>query len=209
LTGITSRGLIVLMFMLWRHFIASRQKEKPMAGTRTAPDVTGAITAKQLSVHFVDISGDVWSESYLLPAASTNAQVEAYVDAVQAGSAASIYKIEVNSVYGTDALADSSNAQNDGEVKGASVFDKLNVTLKHTTDPEKKNKIVSVPAPLAILFTRNPAAAPYDFISDTIDGGSAELAAILAAALTMFGAGWAIAWARYVEHVEVNERTRI
>lgn len=180
-----------------------------MAGTRTAPDVTGAITVKQLSVHYIDISGDTWSESHLLPAASTNAQVEAYLDALQAASAASIYKVAIASVFGTDALADSVNAENSDEVKSASVFDKLGVTLKHNTDPEKKNKIVTIPAPLALLFNRAPAAAPYDFISDTIDGASAELTAVMAAALTMFGAGWSIAWARYTEKVEVNERTRI
>lgn len=180
-----------------------------MAGTRTAPDVTGAATVKQISVHYIDVSGDVWSESHLVPIASTPAQIEAYLDALQAATAASIYKVSVASIFGTDALADSQNAENSAEVKSPSVFDKLGVTLKHATDPEKKNKIVTIPAPLALLFNRNPAAAPYDFISDTIDGGSAELAAVMAAALAMFGAGWSIAWARFTEKVEVNERTRI
>lgn len=185
-----------------------------MAGTRTAPDVTGTATSKHLSVHFIDVSGDVWSESHLVPIAATNAQIEAYLDALQAGSGASIYKVGVETMFGTDALADSGNAT-DIDVKSSSVFDKLGVTLKHTTDPEKKNKIVTIPAPIAPLFVRNPddgsapGTVPYEFVSDTISGSSPELAAILAAALAMFGAGWAIAWARYVEKVEVNERTRI
>lgn len=178
-----------------------------MAGTRTAPSLTGAATALHLSVHYIDVSGDVWSESYILPVASTAAQREAFVAALQAGSNASIYRVDVTTDFGTDALADTTNSV-DGS-KSSSVFDKLGITLKHTTDPEKKNKIVSVPAPIAEIFTRNPATAPYDYVSDVIDGTSTELADIMAAALAMFGAGWAIAWARYVEKVEVNERTRI
>lgn len=185
-----------------------------MAGTRTAPDVTGAATSKHLGVHFIDVSGDVWSESHIIPIAATNAQIEAYLDALQAASGASIYKVEVSNMFGTDALADSSNAT-DIDVKSSSVFDKLGVTLKHNTDPEKKNKIVTIPAPIAPVFIRQPddgtapATVPYDFVSDSVDGGSAELAAVLVAALTMFGAGWSIAWARYVEKVEMNAKVRI
>lgn len=178
------------------------------AGTRTAPDVTTTATSKHIGVHFIDISGDTWSESHIIPAAATNAQIEAYLDALQAATGASIYKVEVSQMFGTDALADSTNASND-DLKSASVFDKVGVTLKHTTDPEKKNKIVTIPAPIAEIMSRNPDTPPYDFVSDVIDGSSAELAAVMGTALTMFGAGWAIAWARYVEKVEVNERVRI
>ena len=184
-----------------------------MAGTRTAPDVTGAATSLHLGVHFIDDSGDIWSESHIIPVATTAANQEAYLDALQAASGASIYMVERSQMFGTEALADSGNADaNVGFLKSRSVFDSLNVTLKNTVDPEKKNKIVRIPAPLASLFVNNfvdtdPLAPTY--VSDTIEGTSAELVALMAAALTMFGANWAIAWARFSEKVELNEKTRI
>lgn len=172
-----------------------------MAGTRTAPDVTGTATSVHLSVHFIDDSGDVWSESHIIPAAATAAQREAYLDALQTASGASIYKVGVESMFGTDALADSGNAEADADLlKSRSVFDALNVTIKHNTDPEKKNKVVRIPAPTAALFLGD---------TDTIDGGSTDLAAVMSAALTMFGAGWSIAWARFSEKTEMNPKTRI
>lgn len=176
-----------------------------MAGTRTAPDLTGTATAIQLSVHFIDDSGDVWSEAHFLPVASTAAQREAYIDTLQLASAASIYKVDVSSVFGTDGLADPSNAEADGDlVKSRSVFDAVLVTLKHTTDPEKKNKVVRIPSPMASLFQ-----VDGEFISDQIDVNSTELVNHLGTTLTMFGAGWAVAWARYSERAEMNEKTRI
>lgn len=183
----------------------SAQEGYKMAGTRTAPALTGAATILELSVHFIDISGDTWSESHFIPVASTAAQREAYVDALQDASVASIYKVSVNTDFGTDALSDSGNADLVSDnAKSSSVFDSLNVTIKHNTDPEKKNKIVRIPAPLVTLFTTQSG-----YVSDVINGESAELAAVMAAALTMFGAGWSIAWARYSEKTELNEKTRI
>lgn len=176
-----------------------------MAGTRTAPDATGAATSNLLSVHFIDDSGDVWSEAHIIPVAATAAQVEAYLDTLQAGSGASIYKFERGAVWGSDALADSGNAETDGSLlKSRSVFDSLNITLKHTTDPEKKNKVVRVPAPIAALFTSGTG-----FLSDNIDIESAELIGLLSAVVAMFGAGWAVAWGRFSEKGEINERQKL
>ena len=175
-----------------------------MAGTRTAPDVTGAATSKHLSVHFIDDSGDIWSESHIIAGAATQAQIEAYLDALQADSGASIYKVGVESFWGTDALADADNAESNGDLlKSRSVFDTLNVTLKHTTDPEKKDKIVRIPAPIAQNFVDTGT-----FLSDEIAADEAELVAVLTAALVLFPS-YAVAWARYSEKTELNQKTRI
>lgn len=183
-----------------------------MAGTRTAPSLTGSATILELSVHFIDDSGDTWSEAHFIPVASTAAQREAYVAGLQAASGASIYKVKVHTDFGSDALADSGNAEeNAALLKSRSVFDSLNVTLKNT-DPEKTNKIVRVPAPIYNLFVNNFADTdpdPPTYVADTIAGDSAELVTLMAAALAMFGAGWSIAWARYSEKTELNPRTRI
>lgn len=175
-----------------------------MAGTRTAPDATGTATSKHLSVHFIDDSTDTWSESHIIAAASTPAQIEAYLDALQADSGASIYKFSVESVWGTDALADADNAEGDADLlKSRSVFDTLNITLKHTTDPEKKDKIVRIPAPIAANFV-----ADGDFLSDVIDGASAELGAVMTTALVLFPS-YTVVWARYSEKTELNQKVRI
>ena len=174
-----------------------------MAGTRTAPVLTGTATAKRLSVHYIDDSGDTWSEAHIVPITSTAAQRESFVDALQDASSASIYMVEVSDDFGSDGLADAGNADGTG-AKSASLFDRLAVTIKHTTDPEKKNKIVNIPAPLLVNFVTS-----VDDVSDNVDVESAEFIAVLTSALSLFGAGWAIAWVRYVEHVEVNQKKRL
>lgn len=188
------------------------ERKNIMAGTRTAPAVTGAATNLQLSVSFIDDSGDTWSESHVLPVGTTNANIEAYLDALQAASGASIYKAGIESVWGTDALADSGNADPAiGFLKSRSVFDSLNVTLKHTTVPDMKNKIVRVPAPLAEMFVNNfidTTPNPPTYVSDNPDIVSTVLVALLGAIQTLFPA-YSIAWSRYSEKTELNEKTRL
>jgi hypothetical protein len=184
-----------------------------VAGTRTAPDVIGTPTALLLSLHFIDNSDDIWSESHSIPVGTTAAAQEAYIDAVQAGSTASIYKVGRSFEFGTDALADSSNAApSDGFAKSQSVFDSLNITMKHTTIPDMKNKIVRVPAPLAQMFVNDfvdTDPLPPNVVSDNPSNVDPVLVAILAAAVTLFGGTYSVAWARYSEKSELNEKTRL
>jgi len=77
-----------------------------MAGVRTAPDVTTAATFRQLHVRWIDNSGDITSEAYLVPAAATTAQIEAMLDALQACSNASLFEASISQHWGGDALAD-------------------------------------------------------------------------------------------------------
>lgn len=172
-----------------------------MAGTRTAPDVTTAATGKNLSVHWIDNSSDIWSESYSIPVAATNAQIEAFLDGLQAGSNASIYKADISSVWGSDGLADSNNAIGI-DPKSASVFDKFGFTMKHTTNPELKDKRVSVPAPIGDLFINDGT-----IYQDSPDPSAAEIVALATAALALFPS-YAIVWFRYVEKKEINEKVR-
>lgn len=170
-----------------------------MPGTRTSTDVTAAAIAKRVSVGYVDASGDVWSESYIVPVAATNAQVEALVDALQAASNASIWSTEIASIYDGD--KDPQNALIEQD-KSVSVFDRLAQTYKNS-NPMFANKRVAIPAPIQALFVSDGTTTTLDDIDPT----SAELAAVITAALAMFGAGWSAAWARYTEHVETNNKT--
>lgn len=170
-----------------------------MPGTRTSSDVTAAAIAKRVSASWVDASGDGWSESYLVPVAATNAQIEALLDALQAASNSSLYGTEIASIY--DGEKDPQNALIEQD-KSVSVFDRLAQTYKNS-NPMFANKRVSIPAPIQGLFVSDGATTTLDDIDPT----SAELVAVVTAALAMFGAGWSAAWARYTEHVETNNKT--
>lgn len=174
-----------------------------MAGTRAAPVLTGAATYKQISVHYIDNSGDVKSDSTIVPIAATQAQIEAHVAGLQLLSNASIYKVEVNQIWGSDALADLNNAEGE-EPKSASVFDTATASWKHT-DPNYAIKRVPIPAPIGALFI----GAGGGVYSDQIDPANADLVTLFGATLAMLGAGWGVSWVRYTEHREINERTRV
>lgn len=174
-----------------------------MAGVRTAPDVTGAATYRQLHVRWIDNSGDITSEAYLIPAAATNTQIEAMLDALQAGSNASLFETSISTHFGGDAFADVNNADY-AEEKSTSVFDRMFATWKNT-NPEIAAKRVSIPAPIGALFLGDGV----EVASDTPDPASAELVALFGATLAVFGAGWDVAWVRYVERREINEKTRV
>jgi hypothetical protein len=170
-----------------------------MAGTRTAPDVTGAVTAKQVVFKWIDVSGDKISESWFVPAAATQAQIEAFADAKQAASQASLYAVEVQNVFGS--VEDASNAE-EGE-KSSSVFDALSITFKNA-NPEITSKRVQVQAPEGAMFLGDVGEKKDDF-----DPTNALLVAVMTTALALFGAGWSVVWGRYVEHKEVNEKINI
>jgi hypothetical protein len=170
-----------------------------MAGTRTAPDVTAAATAKQLVFKWIDISGDKISESWYIPVAATQAQIEAFADAKQAASQASLYSIEVQNIFGS--VEDASNAE-EGE-KSASVFDVLSITLKNN-NPEIASKRVQIQAPEGEMFVGAVGEK-----KDDIDPTNAVLIAVMTTGLAMFGAGWSVVWGRYVEHKEINEKVNI
>lgn len=174
-----------------------------MAGTRVAPDVTGAATFRQLHVRWIDNSGDLMSEAYLIPAATTTTQIEAMLDALQACSNASLFEASISQHFGGDALADVNNADYDAE-KSTSVFDRMFSTWKNT-NPEIAAKRVSVPAPIEELFLGDGV----DVVSDTPDPASTETLALFGAILAVFGAGWNAAWIRYTERREINEKTRV
>ena len=70
-----------------------------MAGTRTAPDVTGAATRKRVSVRTVDFGNDLDTQTITVAAAAPNAQAEALVAAHQAASNGSVYQVNISSEW--------------------------------------------------------------------------------------------------------------
>lgn len=80
-----------------------------MAGTRTAPAVTGAITSCITTVHLIDASGDKFTDALVTLAIPTAIDVESWAGAYQAASQASVYKISQSFLWEGD--ADTDNAE--------------------------------------------------------------------------------------------------
>lgn len=166
-----------------------------MPGTRTAPTVNGTTTHKLVSVRYIDNSGDKKADNYIVPAAATDIQIEALIAALQAGTNASIYEVQVTQLY--SGAADKNNGLNAG--RSPSIHDYMYFTAK-STNPDNKAKRALVPAPLEVLFVPN---------SDTLDPTSAEIVAVLTAWTALLGAGWDVAWGSYTESTETNEKVPI
>lgn len=70
-----------------------------MAGTRTAPDVSGAPSYKKVRYALIDANGDFQSNSMIVAAAATNASIETFVSETAERSRASLYEVGVESVW--------------------------------------------------------------------------------------------------------------
>lgn len=64
-----------------------------MAGTRTAPAMTAAMTSRLISLLLIDASGDLYADSLLVPIAATSTLIDAWAVAYAAGTNASLYGI--------------------------------------------------------------------------------------------------------------------
>jgi len=97
-------------------------------GTRTAPAMTAAANARQISLHLIDVSGDLHAEPTNVAVAATAANLETYAAAYQAASQASLYMITDVSIRIGD--MDASNAGSDMR---AGVEQGINMLFKNTT----------------------------------------------------------------------------
>jgi hypothetical protein len=162
-----------------------------MAGTRTAPTVNGTPTFKRVSVSYMDVSGDKRSVSYPIGNADTDAEVEALVAALQAGSQATIYRVSVEDVY--NSVEDSGNAEAGSR---DSVYDNVAVLAKSSANVSR-NFFLPAPDPSIMLGDQ-----------DQVDPGSTELGAIFTAYLAV-SATFSILSARYTERREINQKINI
>lgn len=159
-----------------------------MAGTRTAPDFTGAATDRTVSMSFIDASGDKFTlDVDGIPIAATSAQVEALAVAVQAASQASLWSIKDSFYYKGVGLA--SNA-----VTGSrdSVKDGINILYR---------------APSGLTVTlREPAPMPATMIGDT--DAVATTNALLTAINSAFEAIASTYTAESAQYTERRERSQ-
>jgi len=163
------------------------------AGTRTAPDVTGAATNRRVSLRWIDLTGDLVTTSLDVPVAATAAQIEALGDAMQAASQASLYEIDNTGVWA--AVPDKNDA-----VSGHadSVFDVVTSLIKSAAPRSALDWYIPAPNDTVVLPE-----------TDNIDPASTELAAIYTAVLALLPAGFTVVQARFSEHKETNKAVKI
>lgn len=159
---------------------------------RTAPAVNGTPQFKKVSFRWIDFSGDKRSDSLQIPAAATDAQIEAMAEALADGSNASLYAVVPEFWY--NSTPDKTNAVNEPK---DSVFDNMVMLAKTAANLSQRGFI---PAPIDGLF------APT---TDQPNPASTELVAIMTAFLALVGAGYSIVSLRYTERREINEAVNV
>lgn len=99
-----------------------------MAGTRTAPAVTGSVTSVTITLHLIDASGDIYTDALTFVSAPSAANIETMVAAYQAATQASVYKVTQSSEWAGN--ADPANAE---VGQRNSIKDGINILYKNLT----------------------------------------------------------------------------
>lgn len=129
-------------------------------GTRTAPTVDGSPTWLNISVSWIDHTGDVRTDTVQVDADATDAEIEAYVAGLQTLSNASEYRVIVGQVY--NSTKDKTQAL---EVVWENVSDNIVVLQKTSVNVAQD---FYVPSPIEALFvagTENINPAYADFVT--------------------------------------------
>jgi len=161
-----------------------------MPGTRTA-GVPGVDipTAKRVSLNFVDATTDSKSNSILVPASATYAQIETFAAETQERSNASLWEIEVTEVW--QGAKQSGNALSDPRL---AVQDNIRYTVK--AQPNTYQQLY-IPAPLLTQFVTGSETPDVTALTDWFT-----------AALALVAAGYAGLNVEFVEHKERNQKIK-
>jgi len=163
-----------------------------MAGTRTAPVVSGASTMNTATLHAIDASGDLYTDSITTVAPLSDIAMEAWIAAYQAATQASVYKVTNSIIWEGD--ADPANAE---ALYRGSVKDGINLLYKNLTT-------LKAATPRLVA----PVAATMDGNLDIPDIDSALLVA-LDAAIAALLTGYDLQSAQFTERRERSNNPRI
>jgi len=133
--------------------------------TRTAPEVNGTPTYRTASVTIYDYTGEQRTDSYQLDAGASNAQIEAFIAALQPITNGSIWRVRVGDVY--NSVGDPSNAD---EVVWEEATSNVVLLSKNTANDSQDWYI---PAPSNDIFIEateniNPASVPLGTLMTAI-----------------------------------------
>lgn len=157
-------------------------------GTRTAPLLSTAAIYDQISVKWIDASGDTRSDSFNVLPATTAAEVEALLTDLQDRSNASIYEVTRKSIW------TGAKTRTNGTALGRSqsVHDHVLTTYKDLATQASQR--VYIPAPLEVTLVDG---TDVPNMVDLIDVGLTTV--------VMLGGNYAMQSARFVEKREINE----
>lgn len=123
--------------------IASIERTNFMA-TRTAPAVTGAVTSVNSTLHFVDASGDNYTDNLVTVTAPTPAEIEAWAVAYQAATQASLWKVSSLSIWEGDEDPDNADVGQRNSVKDGVNMLWKNIATLNTQNPRLVAPIAAV-----------------------------------------------------------------
>lgn len=119
-----------------------------MAGTSTIPTILAGETSYLITISWIDDNEKEYSDSFRTKAAVSTAEIQAFVDASQAASNASSWKVEVATVWeGTK------NAFSAASAVHESVADKVRLSYKDISTGAYAQAYI--PAPLEVLVGDN------------------------------------------------------
>lgn len=163
-----------------------------MPGTRTAPDITGSPTFKEISLRWIDAVGDLRSDASIVDAAATDVQIEAVAAKMVLGSNASLYEVRLTEVF--EGAKTKSNAL-------AAVRESVQSNIVyHAKDTTRADRRSFVPSPLAANFVTN---------TETPDDTATTMTDIM----TAWDAVWAGTFSgqslRFSERREINQKVNL
>jgi hypothetical protein len=156
--------------------------------TRTAPTVSGTPTFKRVSVTLYDYTGEQRTDTYQLDADASDAEIEAFVAALQAVSNGTIWRVQASDVY--NSVGDPSNADEDVWEEATA-----NVVLLAKTDANLSQDWY-IPAPSNDIFIEG---------TENIDPDSVALGAVLTAILAM-RTGYSFVSARFTSRRDIGTK---
>lgn len=163
-----------------------------MPGTRTAPDITGTPSFKEISLRWIDAVGDRRSDASIVAAAATDVQIEAVAATMVLASNASLYEVRLTEIF--EGAMSKSNAL-------AAVRESVQSNIVyHAKDVTRADRRAFVVAPLAADFVTN-TETPNDTASTMTN------------MMTAWDAVWAGSFSgvslRFSERREINEKVTL
>lgn len=162
------------------------------AGTRTAPTVSDITqTTIGVTIHLIDASGDVYTD-YVVASALDLVDVQAFAQAYQATTQASVYKVSVTQEWEGEADPDNASAGFRGEVQNG-----INILFKD---------------PVATLKQAPRVVAPIDTIlqgSQDIPLLVSPLTTLVTQYLTLLGGDYGMSSMQYTARRERRNNPKI
>jgi hypothetical protein len=169
----------------------TQPKDNIMAGTRTAPLVDGlGGTYKVVSFRWADYTGEKRTDSYRVDAAAVAGEIEALAVALQAGSNATLYEIQVAEHYVSVPIP----SLNADEAVWENAASNVVIQYKH---PTLESIRCFVPSPDNAMFVEG---------TENVDPANAEFLAIRLAFGVLQDIEYRAVGVRFTHRLQINQQ---